>query len=152
FARRSKVALLRPGFVAFAVTLAAFGVVRNIPAAFVIAGLLGHAYFVVVTCLSTILQKQLRNEERGRVMALWIMAFGGTVPLGVLIAGPFAKAHSTQIRLIGAAWALVLALRSGGRSLRGRGAPADSATRPRATRTCARRSGVRAPATAAPWT
>ncbi|MDP9334748.1 MAG: MFS transporter [Actinomycetota bacterium] len=125
FARRSKVALLRPGFVAFAVALAAFGLVRNIPTAFVIAGLLGYAYFVVVTCLSTILQKQLRNEERGRVMALWIMAFGGTVPLGVLIAGPFAKAHSTQILLIGAAWALVLALRSGARSLREKGAPDD---------------------------
>jgi len=48
-----------------------------------------------------------------------------TVPLGVLIAGPFAKAHSTQILLIGAAWALVLALRSGGRSLREKGAPDD---------------------------
>ena len=34
-AGRSKIALLRPGFVAFAVALAAFGLVRNVPAAFV---------------------------------------------------------------------------------------------------------------------
>jgi len=58
-------------------------------------------------------------------MALWIMTFGGTVLLGVLIAGPYAKAHSAQILLIGAAWARVLAFRSGARSLREKGAPDD---------------------------
>ncbi len=125
FAQRSKVALLRPGFVLFAVSLAAFGLVRNVPAAFVVVCVLGYMYFLVVTCLSTILQKQLRDEERGRVMALWIMAFGGTVPLGVLVAGPFSKSHSTEVLLVGAVWALVLALFSGARSLRERGAPDD---------------------------
>jgi len=86
---------------------------------------LGYVYFLVITCLSTILQKQLRNEERGRVMALWIMGFGGTVPLGVLVAGPFAKSHSTQVLLVGAVWALVLAVFSGARSVRQKGAPDD---------------------------
>jgi MFS family permease len=124
-ARRSKIALLRPGFIAFAVAVAAFGLVRNVPAAFVIAAVLGYVYFLVITCLSTILQKQLRNEERGRVMALWIMGFGGTVPLGVLVAGPFAKSHSTEVLLVGAVWALVLALFSSARSLREKGAPDD---------------------------
>jgi MFS family permease len=124
-ARRSKIALLRPGFIAFAVAVAAFGLVRNVPAAFVIAAVLGYVYFLVITCLSTILQKQLRNEERGRVMALWIMGFGGTVPLGVLVAGPFAKSHSTEVLLVGAVWAVVLALFSSARSLREKGAPDD---------------------------
>ena len=41
-------------------------------------------------------------------MALWIMVFGGTVPLGVLVAGPFAKSFSTAVLLVGAGWALVL--------------------------------------------
>jgi predicted MFS family arabinose efflux permease len=124
-AHRSKVALLRPGFIAFAVTLAAFGLVRNVAAAFVIVAILGYMYFLVVTCLSTILQKQLRDEERGRVMALWIMVFGGTVPLGVLVAGPFAKADSTAVLLIGAAWAFVLAWFASARALREKGAPDD---------------------------
>jgi MFS family permease len=125
FARRSKVALLRPGFVAFAITLAAFGLARNIPFAFVSVLLLGYMYFVVVTCLSTIIQKQLRDEQRGRVMALWIMVFGGTVPLGVLVAAPFAKSYSTGVLLVGAIWAVVLALFSGARTLREKGAPDD---------------------------
>jgi MFS family permease len=124
-ARRSKVRLLRPGFIAFAVVVAAFGLVTNVPAAFVIVALLGYAYFLVVTCLSTILQKQLEDEQRGRVMALWIMVFGGTVPLGVLVAGPFAKSWSPEVLLIGAAWSLVLAFHSSARLLRAKGAPDD---------------------------
>jgi predicted MFS family arabinose efflux permease len=125
FAQRSKVALLRPGFVLFAVALAAFGLVRNVPAAFVLIAIVGYLYFLVVTCLSTIIQRRLRDEQRGRVMALWIMFFGGTVPLGVLVAGPFAKSYSTEVLLVGAAWALVLAGFSGARSLRAKGAPDD---------------------------
>jgi MFS family permease len=125
FAQRSKVALLRPGFVLFAIFLAAFGLARNAVLAFVVVSILGYMYFVVVTCLSTILQKRLRDEERGRVMALWIMLFGGTVPLGVLVAGPFAKSYSTEVLLVGAVWALVLAVFSSAPTLRQRGAPDD---------------------------
>lgn len=124
-AQRSKVALLRPGFVAFAAALAAFGLVRNVVAAFVVLCVLGYMYFLVITCLSIILQKRLRDEERGRIMALWIMLFGGTVPLGVLVASPFAKSYSTEVLLLGAVWALLLAWWSGARSLRAKGVPDD---------------------------
>jgi predicted MFS family arabinose efflux permease len=124
-AHRSKVALLRPGFILFAIALAIFAVIRNVPAAFVSIAVVGYLYFLVITCLSTILQKRLRDEQRGRVMALWIMLFGGTVPLGVLVAGPFAKAYSTEVLLVGAAWAVVLALYSNARALREKGAPDD---------------------------
>jgi hypothetical protein len=30
----------------------------------------------------------MSNEERGSVMPLWFMAFGGSIPVGNLIAGP----------------------------------------------------------------
>ena len=48
--------------------------------AYPVALLLGYAYFVAITALSTLIQSHLVDEERGRVMALWIMGFGGTVP------------------------------------------------------------------------
>jgi MFS family permease len=121
-ATRSKVGLLRVGFFAFAIVLAAFAVVRNPALAFPVVALLGYVYFLVVTCLSTVLQDHLPNEVRGRVMALWIMGFGGTVPLGVLAAGPFSEHHSTEVLLVGAAWALVLALWSNAERLRRKGA------------------------------
>jgi hypothetical protein len=45
-------------------------------------------------------------------MALWIMGFGGTVPLGVLVGG-WIDEHTGvtigQILLAGAVWALVMA-------------------------------------------
>ncbi len=87
FAHRSKVKLIRPGFVAFAIVLALFALLREAAPAYPVSALLGYVYFVVITSLSTVLQEHLEDSQRGRVMALWIMGFGGTVPLGVLVAG-----------------------------------------------------------------
>ena len=48
--------------------------------------------------------------ERVLVMALWFMAFGGTVPLGNMIFGPVIDAIGARwVLLGGAAWALFLA-------------------------------------------
>ena len=109
-AGRSKARIVRVGFVAFSVLLACFALVRTPALAYPVAILLGIAYFAVVTSLSTVLQEHLADHLRGRVMALWIMAFGGTVPIGVLAAGAVATHTSiTVVVLFGAAVALVLA-------------------------------------------
>jgi hypothetical protein len=45
------------------------------------------------------------------VLALWIMCFGGTVPIGGLIAGPVIESTSvTDVMLFGAFMAAVLGL------------------------------------------
>jgi MFS family permease len=60
--------------------------------------------------MMTILQSRLAPNERGRVMALWFMAFGGTVPLGNLVFGPVIDHFGARWVLIGGAiWALFLA-------------------------------------------
>ncbi len=41
----------------------------------------------MITSLSTVLQQDLDDAVRGKVMALWIMGFGGTVPFGGLAGG-----------------------------------------------------------------
>ena len=52
----------------------------------------------------------MSDESRGRVMAIWVMAFGGTVPIGNLVAGPLIEWTSmTAVVLAGAAVALGLA-------------------------------------------
>ena len=77
-----------------------------------------------ITALSTLLQAHLVDEQRGRVMALWIMGFGGTVPLGVLVGGWVIHATSiTEVLLVGAVWAVVLAAWSNARTLQAKGAP-----------------------------
>ena len=92
--------------------------------AYPVALLLGYAYFVAITALSTLIQSHLVDEERGRVMALWIMGFGGTVPVGVLVGGWVGHATSiTAVILAGAVWAVVLAAWSNAQSLRAKGAP-----------------------------
>jgi MFS family permease len=121
FAAVPKARLVRPALVAFAVLLAAFGLVREPALAFAVAPLMGYAYFVVITSLSTVLQEHVDDLVRGRVVALWIMGFGGMVPLGVLAGGVLAHVTSiTFVLLVGAAFALVLAAYA---DLFGAGAP-----------------------------
>ena len=102
--------VVRVGLLAFAVFLAAFALLRSAAPAYVGVLLVGLAYFAVITSLSTVLQERLDDSNRGRVMALWIMGFGGTVPIGNLIAGPLIEATSvTTVVLAGAVIALALA-------------------------------------------
>jgi len=58
-----------------------------------------------------VLQQDLDDGVRGKVLALWIMGFGGTVPFGGLLGGWFAERTSiTAMVLVGAAVAFVLAV------------------------------------------
>jgi MFS family permease len=97
------------GLFGFAVFLAAFAIVRHPAPAYPIVACLGFSYFATVTALNTILQVHLDDAVRGRVMSLWLMAFGGTVPLGLMLAGPIAEATSiTFVLLYGAVVAVGL--------------------------------------------
>jgi MFS family permease len=121
FAGYAKARLVRPALVAFGLLLVGLALVRSPLGGFVVAPILGYAYFVVITSLSTVLQEHVDDAVRGRVLALWIMGFGGTVPVGVLIAGPVAQATSiTLVLLVGAVVAIALAAYA---DLRAVGAP-----------------------------
>ncbi len=109
-AGRSLERVVRVGLLAFAVFLAIFSLLRTPALAYPSILLVGLAYFAVITSLSTVLQQRLDDSNRGRVMALWIMGFGGTVPIGNLIAGPLIEATSiTTVVMAGAVIAIVLA-------------------------------------------
>jgi MFS family permease len=109
-AHHDKRRVVRVGLAAFAVCLAVFALLSNLAAAFVVAAVLGFVYFAVATALASIFQQNLANTERGTVMPLWFMAFGGTVPLGNLIGGPIVdRVGARPVLLVGAAAALVLA-------------------------------------------
>ena len=111
FAGYSRRRIVRKGFFGFAVFLATLALLRTEALAFPVTLLVGFCYFATVTSLNTLLQQELEDSMRGRVMALWIMAFGGTVPIGGLVAGPLIEATSvTTVLLIGSAVALLLAL------------------------------------------
>ena len=94
----------------YAVVLAVFALLRAPGFAFPVVAVLGFFYFAMVTSLSTALQGRLDASVRGRVMAIWIMGFGGTVGVGNLIAGQVIDATSvTAVLLVNAAVAFALA-------------------------------------------
>jgi predicted MFS family arabinose efflux permease len=106
----SKPLIARRALVGFAVLLTVFALVRSPGPAFPAAFVLGFVYFLVITSLATVLQEHLDDSVRGRVMALWIMAFGGMVPIGVLIGGFVVELTSiTAVMIAGAVAAVLLA-------------------------------------------
>ncbi len=110
FAGSSKARLTRVGLVAFAVLLIVFGSLRVAAPAFGAILVLGCVYFAVITSLSTVLQQGLEDGVRGKVMALWIMGFGGTVPFGGLLGGwAIERVGIMPVLAVGAVAALALA-------------------------------------------
>ena len=102
--------LIRWGFVGFGLSLAAFAVLRSPGPAFPVGFVLGTFYFMLATAMVTVFQENLRDTERVRVMPLWFMAFGGTVTIGGLVAGPIIDAVGARwVLLVGAVYALFLA-------------------------------------------
>jgi predicted MFS family arabinose efflux permease len=95
--------IVRFGLGGFALALAVFGLLRSPGPGYPVAFLVGLFYFVTVTSLATVLQRRLDDAVRGRVMALWIMAFGGTVPLGAIVAGPLSQHFGIESVVVGGA-------------------------------------------------
>lgn len=109
FASISRRRIVRKGFFGFAVMLAALALVSAASMAYVLTFAVGFFYFATVTSLNTMLQEEVDEAVRGRVMALWIMSFGGVVPIGGLVAGPVIEAWGvTVLMLIGAGVAVLL--------------------------------------------
>ncbi len=101
--------IVRLGLGGFSIALTAFALLRNPAPAYPMAVIVGFCYFATVTSLSTVLQKRLDDRVRGRVMAIWVMAFGGAVAVGGLVAGPIIDWTSvTAVVLFGAAVAAAL--------------------------------------------
>jgi MFS family permease len=109
-ASASRPLVVRIGMVGFAGMMTVFALVRTPALAYPVIALVGAFYFAMITALSTTMQERLDDRVRGRVMALWIMGFGGAVSLGNLIGGPTVGATGVRpVLLFSAAVALGLA-------------------------------------------
>ncbi len=92
FARTSKAVLVRRGLLAYAALLTVYALLRSPAPAYLVVVLLGASYFGSITALNTAMQARLANHERGRVMALWMMGFGGMVSVANLVLAPLVDA------------------------------------------------------------
>jgi MFS family permease len=123
--------IVRLGFAGFSVALLAFALLRSPGPAYPVIALVGFTYFGAMTALNTVLQSHLPEGVRGRVMSLWLMGFGGTIPLGLLFAGPIAEATSiTVVLLYGAAISFLLFLVADLPGARARGEALVAAVKP----------------------
>jgi len=95
-----KPVLVRVGMAGYAITLAVFALLRSPGAAYPVLAVLGFFYFGMVTSLLTVLQGRLNDAVRGRVMALWVMGFGGTVGFANIFLGGLMDATSVTAVLL----------------------------------------------------
>jgi predicted MFS family arabinose efflux permease len=106
-ARRS--VLIRLSCIGFGLTLAWLVYLRSITIGYLAIFFVGLFYLILPTTLSTYWQEHVDENIRGRVAAIWVLSFGGTVPFGNLIAGPLVDATSlSTVLYFGAAFAMVL--------------------------------------------
>jgi len=104
--------LIQWGFAGFSVAMFFFALSQSPLPAFVSGFFLGFAYFFTTTSMMTVVQMRLEPEVRGRVLALWFMAFGGLIPFGNMFFGPLIDRYgSRSMLMISSATALFLAWR-----------------------------------------
>jgi len=104
--------LIQWGFAGFSLTMFFFALSQSPLPAFVSGFFLGFAYFFTTTSMMTVVQMRLEPEVRGRVLALWFMAFGGLIPFGNMFFGPLIDRYGSRgMLLISSATALFLAWR-----------------------------------------
>lgn len=75
------------GLVSLAVLIAAFGVSASLPLSACLLVGIGAVYTMSVSATSTGLQTSIPPRRRGRIMSLYMMAWGGLYPIGAVVAG-----------------------------------------------------------------
>lgn len=76
------------------------GLAPSLPVAFVGMAISGGGFIGGITRSSVRLQTEVPDLQRGRVMALWSVAFVGTRPLASLVSGVIAEAASARVAAV----------------------------------------------------
>lgn len=75
----------------FPIVLTLFAWNRNYPLALILAVFLGIGFMLTYTLINTLLQTQLVDEMRGRVLSLYTLTFFGFTPFGNLLMGSMSE-------------------------------------------------------------
>lgn len=82
------------------IALLLFSQVRWLPGALIVSGLIGTGQMIFLNTTNALVQEQVSNELRGRVMGLYSMVLFGGMPLGSLLAGSLAEWFSAPTAVI----------------------------------------------------
>ena len=109
--RVDKPRLVRICLLGFAAALAALATAHTLGVAFPAVFAVAVFYLVMPTSLATLWQQHVDSSIRGRVAAIWVLSFGGMIPIANLVAGRVVEATSLDaVLLAGAVAAVVLAV------------------------------------------
>jgi len=109
FLRTPSSRIAKFALIAFSISLGWLTLMRSVGWAFAAIFFVGLFYFSLPTALATAWQEHVDSSVRGRVAALWVLAFGGTIPFANIVAGPLVEVTSlTAVLLSGAIAALAL--------------------------------------------
>jgi MFS family permease len=112
--------------------MTAFALTRWLPLALAFLAVAGFGYLVSNATATARLQLSVREQERGRIMALWTIAFLGVRPIASLVDGAIADAAGVRVATIVLALpAFAGAVVAAGSRLQSRGVQAADATPPR---------------------
>lgn len=98
----------RVTLIGFAASLLWLSTVNDITIGYVAIFVVGLFYFVLPTTLNTMWQEHVDETVRGRVAAIWVLSFGGTVPFSNIIAGQIVELTSLRAVLVSGALAAVV--------------------------------------------
>jgi predicted MFS family arabinose efflux permease len=112
--------------------MTAFALSRWLPVALVFLAIAGFGYLVSNATATARLQLSVGEQERGRIMALWTIAFLGVRPIASLVDGAIADAAGVRVATIVLALpAFAGAVVAAGSHLQGRAVRPAEATPPR---------------------
>jgi predicted MFS family arabinose efflux permease len=95
--RRDPFKVIGSGLIGVTTILAILLFVRQASLAYPLIFILGISYQLVVIGLNASAQSHVPIERRGHLMGLWMTALGGTVPIGMLLAGVIAQRTSITV-------------------------------------------------------
>ena len=84
----------------FGALMAGFAVSRTLPVSYALLALCGASLMVVFALFMTLVQSNVENQLRGRVVSVYTLAFRGAMPLGNLVAGSLASFFSAPTVLV----------------------------------------------------
>jgi predicted MFS family arabinose efflux permease len=84
----------------FGALMAGFALSRSLPVSYVLLGLAGASLMTVFALFMTLVQSNVENQLRGRVVSVYTLAFRGAMPLGNIVAGALAGAFSAPKVLV----------------------------------------------------
>jgi MFS family permease len=102
--------LLPISLIGFSLTLGAFALSRQYAASLVILSLVGIGGILYFNCTNTLVQLNVEDAYRGRVMSLYTLMHQGTATFGSLILGVVADRYGTPVALVSGAIACLAAI------------------------------------------